>query len=310
MSHSARWWYATLIIVAGSFSGCSQQDGSTSSEDQVVARSSSAVGGGAAASERQSDVQAPPASSSDEAATLPESRAAVGMAAAPLAFTPDRGQQESPAGQEVAAGVHPPTTIDVPGQLAAVSSGTDAAAPQGGKAQHETHRVAGHATSEDAHGDPPGSTPAEREPLFVNWPDPQLAIVLTGRQYGYMEPCGCSGLENQNGGLMRRGTLIQQLRDRGWPVIPVDAGNQVRRFGRQAEIKFQITVESLREMGYQAIGFGPDDLRLPAPELVGVIDTFVKEYNKKAKPFKWVATAESIFEKLKRLCGRISKTAH
>jgi hypothetical protein len=45
-------------------------------------------------------------------------------------------------------------------------------------------------------------------------------------------------------------------------VVPVDVGNQVRRFGQQAEIKFQMTIEGLKQMGYRAIGFGPDDLRL------------------------------------------------
>ena len=55
----------------------------------------------------------------------------------------------------------------------------------------------------------------------------------------------------------------EQLTAKGWPVVPIDAGNQVRRFGRQSEIKFQITVEGLTKMGYRAIAFGPDDLRLP-----------------------------------------------
>ena len=122
--------------------------------------------------------------------------------------------------------------------------------------------------------DPPqksGHNEIRREPLFVDWPTPAVAMVLTGRQYGYMEPCGCSGLENQNGGLVRRNTLIRQLKDKGWPVIPIDAGNQVRRFGRQAEIKFQFTAQSLGEMGYEAVSFGPDDLRLPTTALVGVI---------------------------------------
>ncbi|MCU0958777.1 MAG: cytochrome C554 [Pirellulaceae bacterium] len=111
----------------------------------------------------------------------------------------------------------------------------------------------------------------DQEPLFVGWPQPRLVLVFTGSQYGFLEPCGCSGLENQKGGLIRRFTLLKELAGRGWPVVPVDTGNQVRRFGRQAEIKFQLTVEALRNMQYRAVGFGPDDLRLSAGELVAVV---------------------------------------
>jgi len=102
----------------------------------------------------------------------------------------------------------------------------------------------------------------------LTWPKPQVALVLTGNQYGYIEPCGCTGLENQKGGLARRMTFLRQIADRGWDVLPIDAGNQVRRFGRQAEIKFQTTAGGLEEMGYRAVGFGPDDLRLGVGELV------------------------------------------
>ncbi|HBJ37273.1 MAG TPA: cytochrome C554 [Planctomycetaceae bacterium] len=105
----------------------------------------------------------------------------------------------------------------------------------------------------------------------LKWPSPQVAIVLTGNQYGYIEPCGCTGLENQKGGLARRMTFMRQLSDRGWEVLPIDAGNQVRRFGRQAEIKFQTTAGGLEEMGYRAVGFGPDDLRLGVGELVAAV---------------------------------------
>ena len=45
-------------------------------------------------------------------------------------------------------------------------------------------------------------------------------------------------------------------------------------------------------------------------ELVEKIQQFVAAYNKNAKPFMWHATADSILEKLGRLCGRISGTAH
>lgn len=151
-------------------------------------------------------------------------------------------------------------TAAVESESAGSGSGASAAPP----IRIDDPGAAGHAATESESG-------AEREPLFVGWPEPEVALMLTGRQHGYMEPCGCSGLENQNGGLVRRGTLIKQLRNKGWSVLAIDAGNQVRRFGRQAEIKFQITIESLRTMGYEVVAFGPDDLRLPAPELVGII---------------------------------------
>jgi putative transposase len=43
-------------------------------------------------------------------------------------------------------------------------------------------------------------------------------------------------------------------------------------------------------------------------ELTAKIDQFVSVYNKKAKPFMWVATADSILAKIERLCERISGT--
>ncbi|MFZ0407181.1 MAG: IS630 family transposase, partial [Cyanobium sp.] len=40
------------------------------------------------------------------------------------------------------------------------------------------------------------------------------------------------------------------------------------------------------------------------------IEQFVAAYNKNTAPFIWTATADSIFEKLQRLCSRISGTVH
>jgi len=45
-------------------------------------------------------------------------------------------------------------------------------------------------------------------------------------------------------------------------------------------------------------------------QLAEKIDQFVKNYNRDSKPFIWTATAESIFEKLERLCKNISVTQH
>jgi putative transposase len=45
-------------------------------------------------------------------------------------------------------------------------------------------------------------------------------------------------------------------------------------------------------------------------ELVAKIKQFVDQYNANTKPFVWTATAESILEKIKRLCQFISGTQH
>lgn len=113
------------------------------------------------------------------------------------------------------------------------------------------------------------ATASERDQtIAADWPKPQAVIFVSGQQHGYIEPCGCTGLENQKGGLIRRDTLLKELRERGWELVPVDVGNQVRRTGRQAEIKFQTTVEALKQMGYQAAALGIDDLKLATIELV------------------------------------------
>lgn len=105
---------------------------------------------------------------------------------------------------------------------------------------------------------------------WKEWPTPEAMLVITGRQHGYIEPCGCTGLDRQKGGMARRYTFIKQLKEKGWPILTIDAGNQVRRFGRQAEVKLQQTVNALNQMDYQAVGFGPDDLRLGVGELLSV----------------------------------------
>ena len=35
----------------------------------------------------------------------------------------------------------------------------------------------------------------ENKPIFDGWPKPKLALVITGMEEGYLEPCGCAGLD-------------------------------------------------------------------------------------------------------------------
>lgn len=97
-------------------------------------------------------------------------------------------------------------------------------------------------------------------PIFVDWPKPQVALVFSGEQEGYLEPCGCAGLHNQKGGLKRRMTLFDQLRSQDWPLVAIDAGGLANRPGAQSQIKMQRAIESLIKLGYAAVGLGTPEL--------------------------------------------------
>ncbi len=108
--------------------------------------------------------------------------------------------------------------------------------------------------------------------LAKGWEAPDFAIVYSGRQQGYIEPCGCTGLENQYGGILRRHTAIETLQQRGWPMIKVDAGDQVKRFGQQPMIKLEKTYQALLEiMDYDVIALGAGELKIPSIDLAQLL---------------------------------------
>lgn len=157
------------------------------------------------------------------------------------------GSEPGDARRELPAGESPAEDLSAPGTL-------DPNAPSASP------------TATDSNQPAANSPPARK--LFEGWPTPRVVLLVTGQQHGYIEPCGCTQLANQKGGMARRHTLAKQLTARGWPLVGLDAGNQVRRFGRQAEIKFHMTLDGLKTIGYQAIVLGADDLRLSVDELV------------------------------------------
>jgi hypothetical protein len=110
--------------------------------------------------------------------------------------------------------------------------------------------------------------------IFEGWPKPDLALVFTAELDGYLEPCGCAGLENQKGGLKRRFTMLKQLRDKGWPVVAVDGGSQEKDTGVQAEKKMDFAYHALISMGYDVIGLGGNDLNF---ELMSILINYVDE---------------------------------
>jgi hypothetical protein len=111
----------------------------------------------------------------------------------------------------------------------------------------------------------------ENGPIFVGWPKPKLALVISGQQEGYLEPCGCAGLERMKGGMSRRATLFKMLREDPkyrWPVVGIDVGGTAKGYGKQAEIKFQIAINSMNAMRYSSAALGLSDLLLPTEEVL------------------------------------------
>ena len=105
----------------------------------------------------------------------------------------------------------------------------------------------------------------ENGEYFAGWEKPQVALVFTGLTNGYIEPCGCAGMDRMKGGLSRRRDFLKNLREeRGWDVVAVDAGQTTVGFGVQEELKFDMAMNAFRLMEYDAIGIGKGELRFPA----------------------------------------------
>lgn len=107
---------------------------------------------------------------------------------------------------------------------------------------------------------PTAASSAKPTGFCEGWETPAVAFAVTGQMHGYLEPCGCS--EPQYGGVPRRASLIQQMRDRGWPVAALDLGGTLKSTRKQSEFKFQTLMNMLRDMRYEALALGVEELRL------------------------------------------------
>ena len=98
---------------------------------------------------------------------------------------------------------------------------------------------------------------------FVDWDDPDVVLVFTGMTNGYIEPCGCAGMDRM--GLSRRQSFLKTLRnEKDWNVVAIDTGQITTGFGVQEELKFDMAMNAFQIMQYDAIGIGEGELRFPA----------------------------------------------
>ena len=84
-------------------------------------------------------------------------------------------------------------------------------------------------------------------------------------EQGYIEPCGCTDMDRDDRRHELPLCLLPGTPQEGLAGWCADVGGLASGFGREAEIKFRTLVESKEKMGYAAVGFGADDLRLPPP---------------------------------------------
>jgi hypothetical protein len=107
--------------------------------------------------------------------------------------------------------------------------------------------------------------------LFQNWPTPVGALVISGEQIGYLEPCGCTA--GQRGGLARRYDLVEKLKKQGWELALADLGslvNDPNQMGgpEETRIRYSFALKALEMMGYDALAIGTPDLKLGVGEVL------------------------------------------
>jgi hypothetical protein len=100
--------------------------------------------------------------------------------------------------------------------------------------------------------------------LEVDPDSPELAILVSGDTAGWMVPCGCAS--GQSGGLLRRGSLIEDERKKHQTVV-VDAGGAPGGTAKYDQLKFTAIVNGELKMGLEAHNIGAPEAALGLDEL-------------------------------------------
>lgn len=127
----------------------------------------------------------------------------------------------------------------------------------------------------------------KRKPPMDGWPKPALAIVLSGEQNGYLEPCGCTA-ENQMGGLQHRAELVRMIKEKDWPLTALDLGSAIKRTRMQDVYKLQTILKAFQQLGYSAAGMGKAELKLAASSngaSLGTLSNLLRDDDEASPPY-------------------------
>ena len=94
---------------------------------------------------------------------------------------------------------------------------------------------------------------------------PTLTLIYSGEEGGQLGLHGC-GTE-QLGGLSRRQTVIHSLREQYADPLNLHTGTLTAPTDPNNELIYQIALEALSTMNYDAVCLGPQDLYLPVDSL-------------------------------------------
>ena len=92
-----------------------------------------------------------------------------------------------------------------------------------------------------------------------------LTLIYSGEEQGLLGLHGCGA--EQVGGLSRRHTVIKSLRHEHLNVLNLHTGNILDSTNPNNELIYQIALEALSEMNYDALCLRPQDLSLPSDTL-------------------------------------------
>ena len=96
-------------------------------------------------------------------------------------------------------------------------------------------------------------------PLQLQASPDTLTIIYSGNLDGELEPCGCSD-EGNYGGIKRRATMLNRLREEVPGLIALSAGGLLSSDGVTDRIKAEFILKGFTGFGYDAIGLQWRDL--------------------------------------------------